>query len=111
LENDHATDFLAKLRESPGIEFVRSALLARETMADEERARAAAAVIAAACDSESVPFHWAHFLAQDDDLRRLAQTTAEAIRVDSETRRLWAESGELDEWLAAVDDLLRRLSI
>jgi hypothetical protein len=117
-ENDHASDWCSKLRGSlQPADFVLAALSTRHTEADEERLLAAAEIVAAAARgaaASDIPQDVVAWLAEgrvkvDPNLRELALTAVEAVREKSGLRHLWAEAGELDEWLTAVDDLLKRL--
>ena len=116
-QNDHARDWCAKLptAELPG-EVLRKVLSTRQTAADEERLLAAAEVVAAASGTPAagIPKNIASWIVGGglhvgSELRGVARVAVEAVRAGSALRRLWEKAGELEDWYAVVDDLLRRL--
>ena len=121
-DNDDASDWVWELEDAKSLEPVLNALEAIENGGDYLQAPdcsiaiAAAEVVAAIFGkgADSLPeslVEIAQSLSETapGTLRSRAGAVVLRIKTDSELRDLWQESGALDEWTTAVDDLLTRL--
>ena len=127
LDNDEAQDFVRDLLDTRGdrwrmveaaLDLISDAADSTDA-ADESAALAACEVVAAAASGAAAEeldeelAAWAvrgapkhlHMLA------RRALAVVEIISAKSELRNSWAKSGDLKAWLAALEDLGRRLTI
>ncbi len=122
-ENDDSADWIGEFITQPRISVVIDTLtLAAEAGMDdylelsEDAAVLAAAEIVAALNhqpSSDLPEEIVDWVANqneiDADLIELALQAISRVKTDSELQDLWQNSTSLDEWLAAVNNLEKRL--
>ena len=120
-DNDDAADWAYELEESEGTDLLEATLDAIDAESypeapDCSMALAAAEVVAALRGSpaDSLPpeiVSWvdANPIEVDSDLRAKTLMAIHRIETESELKELWEEAGELDSWMASLEDLKGRL--
>jgi len=121
-ENDQAMDFVGDFTDNPSLESLEEALATVIEQGEEEyievdeasAALAAAEILAAklAKPAPDFPQKLQPALAAiqvNAILQKKARKAVKQVVKESELQELWAESGDLEEWLAIQSDLLERL--
>lgn len=127
-ENDDAMDFAADLHEAGNVTTVFNAINNIVEFDDEEgefepdapvgsMALAAIEYVAAAKGnpSEDIPEGFEEWLEKNpvleiENIVSLSKQAIQKIRTTGELKDLWAEEGDDKDWLAALDDLEKRIS-